>query len=51
MAEEKVPEHTVIWVDADGNPTDKDQAVGGEIIETLPDGTIQSTIFRLGASQ
>jgi hypothetical protein len=48
MAEDEVPEHTVIWVDADGNPTDKDQAVGGEIIETLPDGTIQSTIFRLG---
>lgn len=38
----------VIWVDAQGDPTDKDKAVGGEILETLSDGTIRSTVFTLG---
>jgi hypothetical protein len=39
----------VIWVDVQGEvTTDPTKAVRGEILETLPDGTVQSTIFTLG---
>lgn len=39
----------VIWVDAHGQVTDdKDLAAGGEIIETLADGSTRSTVFTLG---
>lgn len=48
MAEPTVVKEQVIWVDAQHNPCDKDQAVGGEILETLSDGTIRSTVFTLG---
>jgi len=46
MADVTVVSEQVIWVDANGNVTaDKDAAVNGEILETLSDGTIRSTLF------
>lgn len=48
MADPAVVEETLILTDADGNITeDRDQAVGGEIVQTLEDGTTRSTLFDL----
>lgn len=41
-------EETLILTDADGNITeDRDQAVGGEVVQQLEDGTTRSTLFTL----
>lgn len=42
MAEET---EQVIWVDEDGNVTDAEHAVGGEILQRQPDGSVISTTF------
>lgn len=48
MAEPEVVDETLILVDADGKPTDdKAVAVGGEIVQTLDDGTTRSTLFNV----
>lgn len=48
MTEPAVVETTLIMVDADGNRTeDRAAAVGGEVLETLGDGTTRSTIFEI----
>lgn len=48
MADPEVVDETLILVDADGKVTeDKAAAVGGEIVETLADGTTRSTLFNI----
>lgn len=46
MTQPDVTETTLILTDANGDPTeDRDKAVGGEVLETLADGTTRSTLF------
>jgi hypothetical protein len=41
-------EPRVVWTDAQGRVVaDRADASGGEVIETLSDGSVKSTIFRL----
>lgn len=51
MADAKVVAETLILVDAEGRPTtDKAAAVGGEIVETLDDGSTRHTLFNIDRS-
>lgn len=44
----EVTETTLIMVDAEGRTTDnRDEAVRGEIVETLSDGTTRSTMVTI----
>jgi predicted metal-dependent peptidase len=51
MTQPTVVETVLIEVDAEGRVTeDRTQAVGGEVIETLSDGTSRSTLFTIDPS-
>lgn len=51
MAEPAVVEETLILTDADGNVTEnRDEAVGGEVVQRLEDGTTRSTLFEVDPS-
>ena len=48
MAEVTVVSEQVIFVDAEGDVTeDKRAAASGEVLQTLSDGTVRSTLFEI----